>query len=158
MDAVSDVADGNLFFGHAGPQRPPHPARDLPVQPAYAITRLSQSQREHGHAERLSVVVRILSSQRQKIAERQAETVGVLGEVTFHQIRLEVIVARGYGSVRGEDQSRGSGLARFGERELARLHQPPDAFEREEGRMAFIQMVNARLNPQRLQGATTADA
>src|SRR6266545_1130974 len=38
------------------------------------------------------------------------------------------------------------------------LHQLPDAFEREEGRMSLVQMVNARLNAQRLERATAADA
>ena len=48
--------------------------------------------------------------------------------------------------------------SRFGERKMVCLHQSPDAFEREEGRMALVQMVNARPDAQRLQRATPADA
>ena len=64
MNAVGNVADGDLLDRPVGKQALPHLAADPAVQFADAIGRPRGLQGEHRHAERLLLVVRIDSAQR----------------------------------------------------------------------------------------------
>ena len=114
MHAVGDMADGHLLDGHAGPDALPHAPADLAVQFAHAVAGCRQAHGQDRHAEQLVLVIRVPSSQPQKIVAVESQRLVVVGEIAIHQVRTEVIVPRFHRGVGGEDQAWGRQFARLG--------------------------------------------
>ena len=140
VHAVGDVTDRHAFLGHARVQAGPHGARDVTVQRRDRVGAARQLQRQHGHAERLAVIARVLASQRQQRVGRKAQRVAQRAEVFLDQLRREPIVAGRNGRVRCEDDLRRDAAdALLGSNAFGR-HAVSDQFERGKGAVAFVEM------------------
>ena len=69
-----------------------------------------------------------------------------IAEITSHHFARESVVARGHRRVRGEDIGRGDDLQRGIKIEFLLDDVEADPFEREEGRMPFVHVKDARVD------------
>ena len=75
VDAVGDVADGDLLLRPPRPEMGPHPPRDVAVQVAHGVGPPRELQPQHGHAERLVLVLRLDAAQAHQLLEGDAQLV-----------------------------------------------------------------------------------
>ena len=154
VHAVGDVADRHLLDGAIGPQVAPHPARDLAVAAADAVRGAARAQRELAHPERLALVLgprpaqaddlhRVDAHRRRQPRERLDDLLGGVGVVPGRDRR-----------VRGEDRLRAGGGDAVGERAAVRAR----GLERDERRVALVEVQQPRLDAHRLERAHAADA
>ena len=62
MNAIGDMADGHRFFRLAGKEALPHGSRYLAMERRNRIGAAGKQEPEHGHAERLVMIGRILAA------------------------------------------------------------------------------------------------
>ena len=157
MDAVGDVADGNLVLRHARIKRLPHVAADLAVQFAHGVGRARQFQRQHRHAKRLVGVLRIHPAQPQNVRPRHGQGGAVAVQRVIHHGRRESVVPSLHRRVRGEDAMR----LRLGQRVgifPAARHFLAHQFQREKRRVALVHVKHRGLDAERAQQPHAADA
>ena len=85
---------------------------------------------------------------------------GVAGalQVARHESEVERLVSRRDRRVRREDRVPRHGLEGFGDGETEVLAESPQSLQGEERHVALVQMPDAGLDPERLEGAHAADA
>ncbi len=93
-----------------------------------------------------------------KLVERHAHLVGEVAEIFLHHRARERVVACGHWRVRGENVRGGDELQRSVEVESLSAHAEPNAFQREEGRVAFVHVEDFGIDPERGERVHTADA
>jgi len=76
----------------------------------------------------------------------------------FDQAGVEAIVTGGHGRMGREDSVLGDAAQRRGKRFAVAFHALPRGLQGGKGAVAFVEVVNARLDPQRIQGADPAHA
>src|SRR5208282_43068 len=111
-----------------------------------------------GHVEALRGVVRVLAAQGEQVMELNAKPLlGVSTEVLLDESGRETVKARSHRRVGSEeiaDSSRGErhfkGLAGL-------FHESAGAFQHGESRMAFIQVTNFRMDPERAEQPPAAN-
>ena len=151
MDAVRDVPDRRLL---PGPERRPHLARDLAVQVGDAVRVGGEPQREGRQAE-AGLVAEAPELEQPLVVEPRFG--GEVADVADHELLVEDLVAGRDGRVGREDGGAADRLERVvglraGRDERA---QPLDL---EEGGVAFVQVEDVRLDPERGERADAADA
>ena len=154
---VGHRGDRQIVRRHAGPEPRPHLPRDAAVQLAHPIGRAREADGQNGHRERLPLVGGILPSQGEELVPVEAKPAMVRAEVAVHQIRGKDVNPGGHGCVRGEDVAGGHQFPRHRKPHPLLLHYPPDALQREEGRMALVQVADGGLDPEGGQRADPAD-
>ena len=158
VDAVGDVADGDLLLGPPRPEMGPHPPRDVAVQVAHGVGPPRELQPQHGHAERLVVVLRLDAAQAHQLFEGDAQLVAQGTKVLLDQVAIETVVAGRHGRVRGEDRA----MRHFAETDFEAhavfLHPLADRLQRGKGAVAFVEVIDARRDAQGRQGADAAHA
>ncbi len=157
VDAVGDVSDGDFLFRPPRPEVRPHPPRDVAVEVAHGVCPAGKLQRQHGHAERLVLVLRLDPAQAHQLLERDAQLVAQRAKVLLDQRTVEAVVSGGHGRMRGEDGAMGDLPQRRLEAHPVVFHPHTDGLERGEGAVPFIEVKNARGDPQGGQGADPAD-
>ena len=157
VDAVGDVADGDLFLRRAGIKRLPHVAADLAVQFAHAVGGARHFEREHRHAKRFLQILRVHPAQAQKFGEGNGQLLPVQLEGVIHQALAEPVVAGLDRRVGGENAlllGGGQGVGQV----LPGGHFFADQFQGEKGRVAFVHVEDRRLHAELAQQADAADA
>ena len=157
VDAVGDGADGHFVLGHAGPDVLPQPLADFAVELAHAVGVAAGAQGEDGHREGVHLVDGRLPVG-EEVVEGDADLGRVIAEIFLHQIPWESVVARRDRGVGGEDVGCGHELEGALEVKALVLHAPAHQFQREERRVAFVHVVDRRLEPHGVEGVDAADA
>ena len=129
----------------------------LPCSRLTAVVVRGEAQREHGEAELLSVVSGILPAQTQEVLPREPQLRRNCAEVLLHERRRKALVARGDGSMRGEDVRRPDRLPGLVEGELVLLHEQADPLEAEEGGVALVHVHAGRGDAQGPEGPDAPD-
>ena len=158
VDAVGGVTDGHFVGRQGRPDARPQPPADLAVQLGDAVARAAQPKGEHGQAQRLVVVVRVLAAEGEELLPGQAQPGPIVLEVLVDQPGLEGVVAGRDGGVGGEHVRRRHRLAGRLEGDAPLLHQNADALEAEEGGVALVHVEHVGLDAQELQGPHPAYA
>ena len=158
VDAVGDVADGDFLLDAPRPEVGPHPPGDVAVQVAHGVGPAGELQPQHGHAERLVLVLRLDAPQAHQLLGRDAQLVAQRAEVLFDQVAVEAVVAGGHGRVRGEHRVLGHLAQRRVEAHAVVLHPRADGFQRGERAVAFVEMIDAGRDAQGLQCPHAAHA
>ena len=157
VNAVRDVPDRDFFFAAPRPEIGPHPAADDAVQARDGVRPPAELERQHRHAERFLLVLRLDAPQAHQRIVLEPQLVALRPEVLFDQLGAEAVVPGGDGSVRREG-AHGRRLAqRLVERQVVFFHPLADDFEPGEGRVPFVHVDHARLDPHRRQGPHAAD-
>ena len=154
--AVRDGPDRPAIVLDAGPDRPPHVARDLAVQLAHAVDVVRRAERERRHVEERAAAVVVVSERQERITVR-AERAPRAGKMRLHEGERKRVVAGGHRRVRREDGRPPNALERRFERR-AFFDPIADALQDHEGRVPLVQMPGGRLDAQRLERAHAADA
>ena len=159
MDSVGDVSDGDFVFRPAREQRLKKAPADLAVQTAYTIHRPAPANRQIGHVEWLRRVGRVLAAKGQQVWQCDTELFfGVPCQVLRDEGGGETVKTGSHRRVGGEEVTRPSyGEGNF-ERMPALLHEIAGAFQNSEGRMAFVQVTDLRLEPKRTKQAPSTDS
>ena len=158
VNAVGDVADGDFFFDAPRPEVGPHAAGDVAVQSADGVGAARELEADDRHAERFVFVLRFDAAEAHELCGRDAELVAKRAEMFFDEVRGEPVVAGGHGRVGGEDGVMGDFAEGFVEREAVVGHALANDFERGEGAVAFVQVVDARHDAERAKRFDAADA
>ena len=158
VHAVGDGEDRNLGLRQIGPDGFPHPPRHCAVQLAHAIRHVRQAQREHGHAELLAFVVRVLPPQAEKLFAAQSQRVHVRSEILLDEVRSENLVPRRNRRVSREAGAGPNRLARGRIIDVLLFHQDANSFEAAERGMAFVEMTDRRRLAQRSQRPQAPDS
>ena len=132
VDAVGDVADGNLFFHSPGPEVRPHPPRHVTVQRAHRIGPPRKLQADHRHAEQFVLVLRFDAAEAHQLLVRDAQLLTQRAQVLFDQLAFEAVVTRGHRRVRGEHRVLRHVAQRIVERQAVVAHPFADDFQRRE--------------------------
>ena len=138
------------------PEVRPHPPRDVAVEVAHGVGPAGKLQRQDGHAERLVLVLRLDPAQAHQLLEGDAQLVAQRAKVLLDQRAVEAVVSGGDGRVRGEDGAMGDLPQRRLEAHPVFFHPHADGLERGEGAVPFVEVKNARGNPQGGQRADPA--
>ena len=93
VNAVGDVADGNLVLGEVRPEAIPHVAADLAVEFAHAVGGATGLEREHSHTERLVGLLWIHAAQRHQVIEGNLQQILHAAQGVIHQLRAEPVVS-----------------------------------------------------------------
>ncbi len=149
---------GTSFVGNLREHRRPESTRDDAVEPADAVDLGTRSNRKNGHGERLARVRGFDPAEAQERLERHVQAGAERREVLAHQVLREHVVPRRDRSVGREERVRPYALERLLERQPFSLHPLPDPLDRHEGRVAFVHVVDGRLDPHRLQRANAPHA
>ena len=152
------MADRHFVLRPPGKERrkdvPAHPA----MQAADSIDRPAPADGQVGHVERFVRVIGVLASQRQQLAQRQAELVlGVPAQILFHQGRRKEVKSRGDRRVGRKEVSRACGRQRDGEGLPGLLHEASGALQQSEGGVPFVEMADIRLDPKCGEQSPAAD-
>ena len=158
VHAIGDRSDRDFRFGQVGPNRLPHVARHLAMQLADAVGDVRQANGQHGHAERLVHVARVLPAQAEEVVPVDLELRQIAGEVVLDELRGEHVIARRHRRVRGEASAGGDGFAGGGEIEPVLVHHDPNAFQPAERGVPLVHVAHGRRLAQRPQGPDAADA
>jgi hypothetical protein len=158
MDAVGDVGDGHLIGGEPRPQPTPLLASHRAVQAADAVSLVAEPQREHRWTEGVRRVVRPVAPKCEQLFERDAEQRGVGREVGACELDGKVVVAGAHRGVRGEDHLGRGDPASDVERHVAASLDLGDQLEGGEGRVALVQVQDARAVSAPPQGSHPTDA
>jgi hypothetical protein len=131
----------------------------LPVEAAYPIDRSTAAQREVGHIERLTGIMRILPSQGHQVVEGNAQFfLRVPAEIMFNETGGESIETCLHGGV-GREEISPSG---HGQRRLEGLstlsHKGPGPFQNGKSRVSFVEMTNLGMKAQGFEQTPAADA
>ena len=105
MHAVGDVADRDLVLAVVRPEHLPRLARDAAVQRRDAVRVARHLERQHGHAQRLPVILGADAAETQELVLRQAQRAAQRFQVVVDQLGREAIVARVDRRVRGEHRA-----------------------------------------------------
>ena len=105
-----------------------------------------------------SVRIHARLAEGEQFVERDAQLRGEIAEVTPHHFAREGVVARRHRRVRGEDIGRGDDLQRGIKIEFFLDDVEADPLEREEGRVPFVHVEDARVDPERVERFHAADA
>ena len=149
VHAVGDAAHRDLIGRRVGPHRPPHRSRDLAVQRADAVDVRRRAQRERGHVELRSAAVVVLA-QREEALPVLADLAPRAGEVFLDQVEREGIVAGRHRRVRREHGRAPDLFERVVER-AALLDDLANALQRDERRVAFVEVPHRRRDAKRAQ-------
>lgn len=128
------------------------------MQFGYAVAEAAGAQGQYGHAEELVFVGGVLAAEGEEAFEVQPEAWEHGGEVFFDQAWREAVDAGGYGSVRGEDLPGGDGLADLVEAQAGFFAQACDAFEGEQGGVAFVDVEDGGVFAEGGKGFDAPDA
>ena len=158
MHAVGDGADGHVLHRVLVPDAVPHFARDHAVELGHTIVEPRELERQHGHAEMLGVVARVLPAKGQEHLEGQAQAPGVILEIGLDEVGRKTVVAGRHRGVGRENRARGHELHSRLEGQLVLVHEIGDALKAREGRMALVHVDDLGLEAKRLQGPDAADA
>jgi len=158
MNAVGDVADGNLVFGNIRPQVLPHPAGDLAVKFADAVAGAGHLDRKDGHIEFAVAMGPADAAEAVELLLRDLQGAVIVADVTVDQAQLELIDAGGHGGVAGEHGAVAVGFLGFLEGESRFLHQEADALQGHEGGVALVHMADIGPQAEAFEGAQAADA
>jgi len=93
-------------------------------------------------------VLRLHAPQAHQLLEGDAQLVAQRAEVLFDQVAVEAVVPGGHGRVRGEHRALGHFAQRFVEAPAVGLHAVAHRLQRGKGAVPFVEMVNARVDPQ----------
>src|SRR5215469_769204 len=159
MYAVGDVADRHLAYRPTRKERCEDPAADLAVKPAHSVHSRAAAQREVCHVERLAIVGRVESSEREEVTKADSQNPGrAFREVNPDQIGIEAIESCGNRRVRREEIAG----ARHGERGVKRLprrlHEIVRSFDHGKRRMSLIQMADLGFQPEPPQQPPAANS
>ena len=157
MRAVGHVRDRDVVDGLLGPHRVPHLARDLAVTARDAVGGAAGAQRELRDAERLGLLGRVRAPEADDLLGLDAERAGDLGQRLRDLLGRVGVVARRDRRVRGEDRARAGDLQRGAQRTVAAVLAPRE-LERDERRVALVEVHDPGLDPDRLERAHAADA
>src|ERR1700727_1806413 len=95
MDTIGDVADGHGFFRLAVKEALPHGSGYLAVERRNGIGAAGKQEPNHGHAERLVLIGRILAAKAHQSFEANAKLITQWPEVLLNQIGRKAVVTRG---------------------------------------------------------------
>ena len=115
-------------------------------------------ERQHGHAEPFTRVVRVHASEREQRVIRQPQAVAHRTEVLFDEIGREAIVAGRHRRVRREHHLRGDATGGFLEADAFGVHPAPNEFEGRERAVAFVEVDDAGRDAERGERLDAADA
>ena len=156
VDAVGDVSDRHFVRRPARKERLEEMAADFAMQTADAIDRAAAADGQIGHVESLRRVVRVLAAQGQQVLELDADSLlRVAAEVLLDEGRGETVETGGHRRVGGEKVPRPRGGQRGFEGLPGLLHETARALQHGEGRVAFVQVTDFRLDAQRAQAAAS---
>src|ERR1019366_1920611 len=110
------------------------------------------------HVERLIWIRGRLSSESQKLLNRQPEAFHVLAEVFVHESRVEAVEPGGHWRVGRENAAGHRHLARFGPGETKLRHQHPRSFRSQKRRMSLVHVTHAWPYAQRMERPHSANA
>ena len=122
------------------------------MQPAHAVRRRGQPDRERGQVE-----VAVVGPDRERLVGLAAHVADPGIEVAAHQLAVEGLVARRHRRVGGEDGGRLHRGERLGQA-VARLHPLARALERQERDVALVHVPHGGVDAERAQRAHAADA
>ena len=115
VDAVGDIADGDLVELAVGPQRAPHLTRDLAVTPADGIGGAAHPQRRLGDPERRRRIGAGVMAERHQLVDGRPELADQPSDDRLDLIARVRVVAGGDRRMRGEDGPGPRALHRVGE-------------------------------------------
>ena len=154
MHPVGDVTDRDVLDRTIGPQVVPHPACNLAVAAADAVRGATGAQRELADAERLALVVGPRAPEPDDLRGIRVQLAGDARERLQHLVGGVRVVAGRDRRMRGEDGLGARGGDAFGERAAVCA----GGLERDERRVALVEVQQARLDAHRLQCSQPADA
>ena len=157
VHAVGHMADGQFRFGEALPDIAPHAAGNHAVHGAHTVGLRGHAQGEHRHVEVVGVAA-VLTAESEEVGPFQTEHLGIGLEVAAHEIHGEAFVAGVHGGVRGEHAGAADEGLGFIEGEVVALHVLTQAFQHEEGGVAFVHVPHGRRDAEGGQHAHAADA
>src|SRR5436190_4291151 len=135
------------------PKRSTH----IAVRLAHAIRVSAHPQCQHGHAKSIEGINARLAEAKEFV-ERKLQLLGELAEISLHHLPRKRVVPRRDGSVGRKDVGRRHDLQRGIEIKFLLHHLQPNAFERQESRMAFVHVKNLRLDSKSRERFYPADA
>ena len=156
VDAVRDRRDRHLVDRPVGPQVVPHLARHLSVQLGDAVRVRRGPEREGRETEPRFLGCTLPSSR--ELVPREAAALGERLEVPAGELAVEHLVPGRDGRVRREDRRRAQPLERLVLVDALVLDELAQPLELEEGRMAFVEVEDGRVEPELAQHADTAHA
>ena len=156
MGAVRDVVDRDVLDGTVGEHRLPHPTRHLAVEPADAVSLPAEANRERSHPGRLALVVGARAAERDELRAADAEPRRQVVVGVEDLVRPVGLVPGRHRGVRREDEPLPDRVERLVERASAG-HVLCGQFERGERRVALVQVVDGRFDPQRLERSDRTD-
>ena len=137
VNAVGDMADGDLLDRLVRIQAMPHVPADAPMQFADGIGRAGELQRQHRHAKRLLVVLRIDPAQLHQLGERRRHLRAEPVQRIVHQIRAEAVMAGLHWRMRRENAF-GLRLASASGKLFPAAIFSRAKFQRQEGSVPFV--------------------
>ena len=150
MGAVGDMGYRDIRFVEAFPDIPPHPPGDLPVQAAHRVALVGHLQGQDRHEEGFPFAA-LLHAQLPELRPGDPGPLHKVREVVFDQLLAEPFVSRLHRRMGGKYGASAHELARLVEGEPVLRHQRADPLEQQEGRVPFVDMVDAGADPQPLE-------
>jgi hypothetical protein len=158
VHTVGDRSDRDFVGAAAGEGFEPQRARDLAVLAADAVRRAAHLQSQRRQAEQLALVAARDAAEVEELLVRKRERRDeVAPQAVLDQFGHELVVAGGDRRVRREHAARADDGGCFLKRAAGDDHFARE-FEREEGRVAFVQVVDVRRDVERAQQPDAADA
>ena len=155
VDAVGDVANWHLVLAVVRPEDLPRLSGDAAVQRGDAVRVARHLERQHRHAERLTVIVGADAPEAEEVRLREPQRASQRLEVVVDQLGREAVVARVDRRVRGEHRVLRDLLGAGAEVRAGLLHQEARVLEGGEGAVPLVEVQAA---PVDARGAQRADA
>src|SRR5439155_4201340 len=156
MDSVGHGFHGPILLSNPGPDRRPHFARYLPVQPTDGVGGSGGRQRQSGHVKKGSAAI-VVSPEIEEAAGVSVKIAPPVREVILNHLEWKSIVSCRKGCVSSEDGGL-SHLLEGGCETLAALEQFAHPLEDYEGGMTFVQVPSLGLETERAQSTDSPDA
>src|SRR5215472_5261803 len=156
MNAVGDGFHRPVGELNAWPDRTPHFAGHLPVEPAYSVDPGRCPQRQRRHIKERTVTA-VITAEIEEMPAARLELSPPAGELVFDRMQRKDIMPGGHRRVSGE----GGRLPYLVERRFesfAAFHQLAYPLQDNECGMTFVQVPDIRMEIERSQGAHPADA
>ena len=144
MHTVGDIADMRFFCETPLIEIGEHLLRHAAVNAAHPVDFLGETAREDAHRELVEGVSIVSAAEAHERLPTYIELLGVSGEIGAHQIFREGIVTGGHGRVGGVKRRGLHQLDRHLTVHMLVLHHLQDAFQIQEGGMAFVEMEDGR--------------
>ena len=158
VHAVGDVTDRHLVLAVMRPEHLPGLPGDAAVQRGDAVRVARHLERQHGHAQRLPVILGADAPEAQELVLGEAERAPQRLQVIVDQLGREAIVAGVDGGVGGEHRALGDLLRAGPEIGAGQLHEQARVLQGGERAVAFVQVQAAPVDAGGAQRAHAAHA